>query len=438
MTQPTITMTQKELSRYETIKQLIDGRINGSQAAGQLNLSVRQTKRIKTKVIKRGPTGIIHGSRGRPSNRKIKTATIEKTKNLLEKYYADFKPTFASEKLAENHRIILSRETVRKIMIDTELWKARSKKTNQEYRSWRPRKQYFGEMQQFDGSYHDWFENRGEKCCLLASIDDATGKITKAEFGSGEGVVPVFIFWQNYVLKHGKPALIYLDRHSTYHQNQKSVLDNPEHLTQFQRAMRDLGINVINARSPQAKGRIERLFGTLQDRLVKELRLQNIDSVARANQFLQNTFIAKFNSKFAVRPEKSGNLHQELGRKDKENLGRIFSIQKTRIVNNDFTIQYENIWYQLNKTQPALVCRKDKVLIEKRISGEIKISLRNKYLNFQELPKRPVKAATIKIAALSRTAPAWKPPADHPWRQRILAEQKQRIAETAILNQRQV
>lgn len=438
MAQPTITMTQKELSRYEAIKKLIDGHINGSQAAKQLNLSVRQIKRIKTKVIKRGPKGIIHGSRGRQSNRKTKVEIIEKVRVLIKKHYRDFGPTLAKEKLEERHGLKLGKETTRQIMIQAGLWKVGPRRSNKEYRSWRPRKQYFGEMQQFDGSYHLWFENRGEKCCLLASIDDATGSITKAEFTSDEGVVPVFTFWRAYVLKHGKPAHIYLDRHSTYHQNQKTVLSDPEHLTQFQRAMQDLDINVINARSPQAKGRVERLFGTLQDRLVKELRLQNIKSLAEANQFLQKTFIAKFNSKFAVRPEKNGDLHQEVGRTDKENLDRIFSIQKTRIVNNDFTIQYENSWYQLDKTQPTLVCRKEAVLIERRINGEIKISRRGKYLNFQVLPKRPEKVATIKIAALTRTEPIWKPPADHPWRQQIIIAQKQKIAKTAIINQHQV
>lgn len=438
MTEPTITMTREELSRYEVIRKLIDGHLNGGEAAKQLNLSLRQVKRIKAGVKIQGPASVIHANKGRQSNRKIKTEIIEKTKKLLNKYYPDFGPTFASEKLAENHQIQLSDETVRKIMVDVGLWRVRSRKNNKEYRAWRPRKQCFGEMQQFDGSYHLWFENRAPAGCLLASIDDATGRITKLEFTSDEGVAPVFTFWRAYVLKRGKPAHIYLDRHSTYHQNQKSVLDDPEHLTQFQRAMQELGINVINARSPQAKGRIERLFGTLQDRLVKELRLQNIKSVKEANQFLQEKFISEFNRKFAVAPEKTGDLHHELNQQEKGLLDKVFSIQKNRIVNNDFTIQYKNNWYQLGKTQPTLVCRKERVLIETRLSGEIKISLRGKYLNFKELPKRPEKVAAIKIAALSRIEPHWTPPPDHPWRRPFIIEQKQKIAETAITNNSRV
>lgn len=420
MTQKLITMTQKELSRYEVIKQLIAQQVNGTEAAKQTGLSVRHIKRLKVKMKKFGAQGIIHGNRGRESNRKIKPEIIRKAKKYLKKYYLDFGPTLAMEKLAERHNIKFSKETTRQIMIKEKLWKPKPRKKNKEYRSWRPRKEYFGEMEQFDGSYHDWFEGRNEKCCLLGSIDDATGKISKAKFVSDEGVIPVFNFWQRYVQKQGKPANIYLDRHSTYKQNQKSVFDDPGCLTQFERAMKDLNVNIIHAYSPQAKGRIERLFGTLQDRLIKELRLHNISTIMEANKLLEKVFISQFNEKFAVAPQKKRNLHRKLNKMEKESLDKIFSIQKERIINNDFTIRYGSQWYQLDKTQPTLVCRKDKVLIEKRLNGEIQISLRNKYLNFQQLPGRPKKAKPMKVTALTRTAPSWKPPADHPWRKQFI------------------
>jgi hypothetical protein len=180
--------------------------------------------------------------------------------------------------------------------------------------------------------------------------------------------------------------------------------------------MKDLDIQIIHSNSPQAKGRIERLFGTLQDRLVKELRLAGILAIEEANEFLEKEFIPKFNQRFAVLPEKKGDLHRGLSKIDKKNLEKIFSIQDFRLVNNDFTVRYKAKWFQLSKTQPTLVLRKDKVLIEERIDEEIFISLRGKYLDYIELPSRPEKKVKIKAIALSRTEPAWEPPADHPWR----------------------
>lgn len=432
MAEAIITMSVKELSRYEIIKRLIHKDINGTEAAKQLSLSVRQTKRLKVKVKTQGPQSIIHGNKGKKGNKAMKPEKILSIKSLVARFYSDFGPTLAAEKLLLNHKIKIGKETLRQLMSNWGFWKSKPRKSNKEYRSWRPRKEYFGEMQQFDGSYHQWFEDRSPECCLLAAIDDATGKITKAELTNNEGVAPVFTFWRSYVSKQGKPASIYLDRHSTYHQNQKSVLNDPEHITQFERAMKDLGIRVIHAYSPQAKGRIERLFGTLQDRLVKELRLQNISTPEEANRFLAEKFLPEFNQRFAVLPEKKGNLHKELSPEEKDNLARIFSIQKTRTINNDFTIQYENQWLQLDKRQPTLVCRKDRALVEKRLNNEIRISLRAKYLNFQELPKRPEKARAMKIIALTKTEPSWKPPPNHPWRRSSINQinQKLKVAAT--------
>lgn len=432
MAETTITMSAKELSRYEIIKRLIHKDINGTEAARQLFLSVRQVKRLRAKVKKLGANGLQHGNKGKKGNKTMNQEKIISIKSLVARFYSDFGPTLAAEKLFLNYKIKINKETLRQLMIAWGFWKPKPRKQNQEYRSWRPRKEYFGEMQQFDGSYHAWFENRAPRSCLLAAIDDATGKITKAELTSDEGVSPVFIFWRSYVSKQGKPASIYLDRHSTYHQNQKSVLNDPEHITQFERAMKNLGIKVIHAYSPQAKGRIERLFGTLQDRLVKELRLQNISTLEKANCFLAEEFLPEFNQRFAVLPEKRGNLHKELIREEKNNLDRIFSIQDIRTVNNDFTIRYENQWLQLDKAQSTLVCRKDRVLIEKRLNNEIRISLRTKRLNFQALPERPKKIETIKVIALTKAAPSWKPPIDHPWRHSSInhINQKLKVATT--------
>jgi len=381
MTQQFITMSTKELSRYDIIKDLLAGKINGTVAAKKLNLTVRQTKNLKVMVKKRGPQGLIHGNRGRASNRKIAEKIITAAKGYLRARYYDFKPTHASEKLETNHQIKLSPEKVRLLMIEEKLWRPKPRRKNKEYRSWRPRKEYYGEMEQFDGSYHDWFEERASDCCLLAAIDDATGKITKLKFATDEGVIPVFSFWWEYIQNRGKPLKIYLDRYSTYKINTKHLLDDPEALTQFERAMRqDLNIDVIHARSCQAKGRIEKLFNTLQDRLVKELRLKDISTIDEANRFVQKEFIPWFNQKYAVPALKKKDLHKKLNKIEKINLNKIFSIQKYRKVNNDFTVQYESKWYQLAQQQPATVCRKDRVMVEKMLDGAIKISLRGKYL----------------------------------------------------------
>lgn len=423
MTQKLITMSSEELTRYDIIKELIAGKINGTEAAKQIDLSVRQIRRLKKKVNNFGAQGLIHGHRGRVGNRKIPNEIIEKTKDFLKNKYTDFKPTFATEKLEENHGIKLSKEKIRQLMIKEKLWRPKPRKKNKEHRYWRPRKEHYGELEQFDGSYHDWFEGRSSVCCLLAAIDDATGKITEAHFTTSEGVIPVFSCWQSYVKKYGKPLGIYLDKHSTYKVNAKHLLDDKEALTQFERVMRDLNIKVIHAYSPQAKGRVERLFGTLQDRLIKELRLANISTVDEANEFLEKVFIPRFNTQFAVVPRSKANLHRTLNKTEKENLEQIFSFQDTRIVNNDFTVSYESKWYQLDKVQPATICRKDKVKVEKRLDGRIFISLRNKYLNFKELPKRPEKTE-IKVKFLTKTEPVWKPPVNHPWRKPFIFSPK--------------
>ena len=222
-------------------------------------------------------------------------------------------------------------------MTDWGLRKPKPRKKNKEYRAWRLRKEQYGEMEQFDGCYYDWFEDRAPGCCLVASIDDATGKITHLRFVHDEGIIPVFAFWKQYLEKQGKPISIYLDKFSTYKINTKTLADNPNVLTQFERAMKDIGIKIIHANSPQAKGRVERVNITLQDRLVKELRLANISTLEEANKFVEK-FIPQFNAKFGVVAQKKGNLHQPLTQFVKENLDKIFSVKNTRIVNNDFLL----------------------------------------------------------------------------------------------------
>jgi len=427
-----ITMTNKETKRFNIINNLRANKIDGSEAAKQLGLSVRQTKRLKAKVKLLGIKGIIHGNRGKTSHNKIDAKILEKTKEHLQKTYHDFNPLLVQEHLRDDHKIQLSKETVRQIMIGEKLWLPK-KKTNVKKHFWRERKDNYGEMEQFDGSYHNWFESRNETVvgleqCLLLSVDDATGKITEGVFEYNEGVIPVFKFWKGYFEEKGLPNAIYLDKFSTYKVNHKNAVDNEELMTQFGRAMNQLGVRVIHANSPQAKGRVEKMNGTLQRRLVKEMRLNKIDTIEAANIFLKEIFIPKFNSQFAVIPKKKNDLHQKLNNDEKENLNKILSIQSERTINNDYTVRFKNNYYQLTETQPATVYKKDKVIIEEHLNGEIKICNRKHYLNYFCLPEKPRKEIDVKLVALTSKRPtSWKPPINHPWRTQFLINKKQPI-----------
>jgi hypothetical protein len=380
-------MSNKELDRYDIIKRLIRKEINGTEASKLIGLSIRQIRRLKGQIILYGPKALIHGNRGKKGNRRLPDKERQRIIKLLHKHYYDFWPTHASEKLVEVHNLIHDPKTIRQIMIDEKLWEPRKTK-RKEHREWRQRKAHYGEMQQFDGSYHEWFETRlPGKQCLLLSVDDATGDITKAKFDEHEGVFPVFNFWLEYLKKQGKPMSIYMDRFSTYSMNQKLAKENPDTLTQFQRAMRELRIEPILAHSAEAKGRVETMFGTLQNRLVKEMRLRKINSIQEANQYLQDEYIPWYNARYAIQPHAKSNLHNKLTNREQKRLKSIFSRQEQRTIQNDFTISYKTQWFQLTKQQPVTIQKKNKVVIEEYRDGSIKIRLQSKYLNYIQISK---------------------------------------------------
>lgn len=413
-----ITMSAKEMDRYEVISRLRRREINGTKAAELLNLSKRQIRRLKAKVQKDGAKGLIHGNRGKLSHNRLVDEEKDKIKKLLHKHYYDFGPTLAMEKLKENHHFVHDPKTIRQIMIDEGLWQSRKKKNGGEHRSWRERKASYGEMVQFDGSYEHWLEDRGGtgEICLLAAIDDATGQIIEAKFDQDEGVFPVFGFWREYLEKHGKPRNIYLDKFSTYKMGQKVAIENHDLKTQFQRALNELRVEPIFANSPQAKGRVERLFNTLQNRLIKEMRLLNLSTIKEANLFLKKTFIPQFNKRFSVQPRNEANLHTPLTAKEQKELTNILSRQTKRTVQNDFTVSFNKQWYQLVKEQNATVCKKDEVMIEERLDNSIHIRLRSKYLNYALLPVRPKRQTREKLWVLPATRKTYIPPQNHPWR----------------------
>lgn len=422
-----LTMSHKEIKRYDVIQKLLRKELNGGQAAEILQLSVRQTKRLKAKVKQHGASGLIHGNRGKRGNRKIPDREKQKIITLLHRHYSDFKPTFAAEKLSEKHCIVRDPKTIRQIMIDEGLWKPKLKK-KLVHRSWRQRKSSFGEMMQFDSSYEHWLEDRGGtgELCLLAAIDDATGIVVKAKLDTDEGVFPVFGFWKEYLVSNGRPYSIYVDKFSTYKMNQKVAQENHDTKTQFERAMSELNIKpIIPLHSSQAKGRVERLFHTLQDRLIKELRLAHISSVARANGFLEKVFLPKFNAKFSVEPRANSNLHEPLNQREKRKLDSVFSKQYERTVRNDWTISFGKQWYQLVKQQPVTICKGDVINVEQRLDESIHLRLRGKYLNYEVLPDRPKKQnkeITWVIASNQQSDQQRKSATNHPWRRRIHAD----------------
>ena len=412
-------LTSEEKYKLEIIHKAIERKLTNAQAAKILSVTDRQIRRIKASVRKEGEKAVVHKLKNKVSNNSQKSLK-EKALEIVKEKYFDFKPSFASEKLLENHCLKVQPETLRLWMTQENLWKVKKQRKTKLF-SFRQRKEYFGEMQQFDGSFHKWFEDRTLdsdgyplEVCLLASIDDATSQITGALFALNEGVFPVFSFWRKYLKINGKPISIYLDKYSTYKVNHKNAVDNFELLTQFERATKQLDIKLIRANTPQAKGRVERLFGTLQDRLTKELRLANINSIDKANEFLK-IFVPKFNKQFSILPAKKGNLHRVLNYHEEKALNSIFSVKSERIINNDFTIQFKNRFYQLKEIQPVTIRQKEKIIVEEHVNGKVKFVFKQKYLNYFQITKRPEKVKASP-AVLTTHKTNWKPPPDHPWR----------------------
>lgn len=423
-------MTTVERLRLTVIEELVEGRINGTTAASKLNMSIRQVKRLKAKFKDKGHDGLIHAARGKRGTRKIDINMENNIVFTIKEQYHDFGPTLACEKLQAVYGITLSNETIRGIMIRNNLWQPKKRRRGQ-YFAWRERRSSYGELQQFDGSYHHWFEGRNpdlSEACLLASIDDATGKITRAVMGVNESVSAVLSFWMEYVKGNGVPKEIYLDKFSTYKINHPAAIDNIELMTQFKRAMDSLGTRLIYAHTPQAKGRVERLFQTLQDRLVKEMRLAHIHTLQEANIFLKNTFIPWYNGRYAVIPKSSEDCHRKLDISTALRLKGIFARQYIRGINNDFTIRYQSNYYQLREVQPTTVFKTDKVFIEERLDSSIKIRYKTHYLNFFLLPDKPLRVKSSPTV-LTEHKLNWIPPINHPWRQRgqIAFEDRQLI-----------
>ena len=402
-----VMVRQGELKRLHVIRKVLERVIKQVEAAEILSLSGRQIRRIVKRIRREGDRGIVHQSRGRPSNRRTPDKVKSKVIRLYRAQYKDFGPTLASEKLLERDRIEISDETLRKWLLEAGDWKKTRKARG--HRQWRERKSHTGEMLQMDGSHHDWFEGRGPRCVLMGYIDDATGKVF-ARFYDYEGTVPAMDSFKRYIKKSGLPMKVYLDKHTTYKSTAKPTiqdeLDRVEPLSQFERALKELGVEVIHAHSPQAKGRIERLFGTLQDRLVKEMRLRGIRTLEEANQFLED-YLPLYNRKFSVCPKEGDNFHRPLPRGLA--LDTILCIKTERALRNDFTVAHNKSLYQIEDTIKA-----SKVMVQERVDGSMIMAYKGRSLRFKEIIERPVREKTQVV--LMRTRKPRIPSADHPWR----------------------
>lgn len=409
-----LTMSQKELTRLEVIKKLKEKGLPQKEAGEMLGISARQVRRLLKKYHQEGTAGLISKRRGRPSNNQIDPQIKKKAIDLLHSQYADFGPTLACEKLEERDGFKLSRESVRQIMIAEGLWKPRKAKRPRIHQM-RIRRACVGELVQMDGSPHDWFEGRGPYCNALVYVDDASGRLMELYFTPEETTFSYFAATRNYFSRYGLPQAFYSDKNSIFRVNIKGALSGSG-MTQFGRAMRQLGIEIICANTPQAKGRVERMNQTLQDRLVKELRLNNISDIQSANAFAP-AFIADYNRKFAVQPKSEQDVHRPL-LFSQEDLDHIFSHQETRILSKNLTLQYNKVIYQIQTTRPRYALRKAQVTVCQDPQGTISILYKGKPLDYSVFHRQQRQADVVQSKHVNTRLdrPAHRPAASHPWR----------------------
>jgi len=392
-----ITMNNKEILRFQTIEKIDTRRMKQKEAGKVLGLSCRQVRRLLKIYRQQGPKGLVSKKRNITSNNKICEEIKQNVLAITKERYIDFGPTFLREKLLENHNYDISKETLRKWLIADGI---RLQKSHGKIRvhQMRERRSCFGELIQIDGSPHDWFEGRRDKCCLLVFIDDATSKIVHLRFEETETTEGYLKAMRDYVKQYGLPISLYSDKHSIFRVNMPETTHEGE--TQFKRAMGDLGIEIIYANSAEAKGRVERVNQTLQDRLVKELRLAGINDIETGNRFLPS-FIEKHNIKFAVEPKSKNDAHRPLNLCDEE-LDLIFSIQDTRTTSKNFELSYYNTVYQIQVDGQGYTLRHAKILVCTNLDGAVSLVYKNKKLPYKCYKKQKHNGSTIDAKILNQ------------------------------------
>ena len=418
-------MKPHELKRLHLIRQVLDQKMTQQQAAEVAGLSTRQIRRLTKRIQRQGDRGIIHRKRGQPSNRRIAAKIRKRALWLYAKHYPDFGPTLGSEKLDQCHQIVIHAETLR-------LWLRAAhipykQRKSRPHRQWRPRRSCFGEMVQLDGSHHDWLEGRGPELVLMGYIDDATNTV-HAHFYNHEGTVPALDSFGRYIQRYGIPCSVYLDKHSTYRSAKTPTTEEQleglgQSQSQFQRAMSELGVAVIHAHSPAAKGRIERLFQTFQNRLVKEMRLKKIRNQDQANTFLE-TYLPQYNLRFGVVPAQTADLHRPPPAS--LDLKSVLSVKTQRRLNHDHTLAHGGKLYQIEDGVRAKT-----LTVEERLDGSIHLRHQSGSVRYREILHRPAKVQSV---ARSLPKRPYTPAADHPWRGSY--KQSSRLQPKAALTQR--
>ena len=408
-------MSAKELNRLEVIQRLSRKQMSQKEAGKILGLSVRQIKRLLRAYREAGAAGLVSKHRGRKGNHRLSEEVKKRALNLLKTKYRGFGPTLAHEKLVEKEKLKLSDESVRQLMIAEDLWKARKAKKETVHQL-RERRACFGELVQIDGSPHDWFEGRATPCVLLVFIDDATGKLVQLLFVESESFFSYCQAAEGYFKRFGKPVAFYSDKNSIFRVNVPSV-GSGQALTQFGRAMLELDIEIICANTPQAKGRVERVIQTLQDRLPKEMRLRGIHSHDAGNAYLPE-FIQDFNQRFSKEPRSEVNAHRLLTAK--EDLARILSWQETRSLSKNLTLQFYKTVYQIQTQRPSYALRHAQVTVCLNAQEDLIILYNGKSLPYtvyhQQVQQADIVSAKQLDQTLQPTPLPRKPAPDHPWR----------------------
>jgi transposase-like protein len=378
-------MTQADRDRLVTLKKVEKKLIRQGEAAEELQLSVRQVQRLLCELKQRGDKAVVHGLRGKPSNRRMEENTEkEAVKILSAPVYQGFGPTLAAEYLEKKHGIEVSKETVRGWMIRGKLWRAKKEKVQQVH-GWRPRRSRLGELVQWDTSTHDWLEGRGEKLYLIAMIDDATSRLFARFVRHDSTEENMRLVW-SYVEKFGRPVAFYTDKASHFQTAEKRRRDEPGvekdavemPPTQIERGLRELGITWIAAHSPQAKGRVERNFQTAQDRLVKGMRVAGVTTIEQANEYLTDDYLAWWEREMTVEADNPDDAHRPLEKS--HNLAASLSHVETRQVRNDYTLQWEGQFYQIERQAITPGLRGANVRVEKRLDGTMAVRHGEKYL----------------------------------------------------------
>lgn len=397
-------MTTKELKILQVIERLKMKELTIKEASELINKSERHTKRLKRKYLLEWEKWLINKSRWKISNNKWNSKKYEEILKIIKEKYIDYWPTLISEKLLEKHNIAVKISTIRNEMIKSWIWKSKQRKQEKKQFTARERKESYWELVQYDWSYHKWLENRNwwEELCLLVKVDDATWEVN-AKFDKSEWIIPTFNFWKEDMKKNWKPKAIYLDKFATYKINHPNATDDKELKTQFWRVCEKLDVQLIFANSPQWKWRVEKMNWTLQDRLVKALREENICNLENANKFLQEIFLPDFNKKFMVEARSDSNLHTKLRDDEINKLEQIFSEHKERKIANDYTISFEKKYYQLFRKKDCWYMIKpwDKITVEKHLNWDIKISKNWIYIDSEvsfDRPKRKYKLYTAPVS----------------------------------------